>query len=69
MEAVAVNDYPRTWSEFLDWFGSEEACPAYLERLRWPQGFVCPSCGVATSPYRVQPHPPDVPAAAATRAR
>jgi len=25
---------------------------AYLERLRWPQGFVCPSCGVADGPYR-----------------
>ena len=52
MEAVAVNDYPRTWSEFLEWFASEQACAAYLERLRWPQGFVCPSCGVVDNPYR-----------------
>lgn len=48
----AGKDYPRTWSEFLDWFGSEEACLSYLERLRWPQGFVCPSCGAAGEPYR-----------------
>jgi hypothetical protein len=48
----ASEDYPRNWSEFLDWFGSEEACLAYLERLRWPTGFVCPSCGVAEEPYR-----------------
>ena len=48
----AGKDYPRNWNEFLDWFGSEEACLAYLERLRWPQGFVCPSCGVAQAPYR-----------------
>ena len=45
-------DYPRNWNEFLDWFASEEACLAYLERLRWPTGFVCPSCGVASEPYR-----------------
>jgi Transposase zinc-ribbon domain len=46
------HDYPRTWSEFLDWFGSEEACLKYLEELRWPHGFVCPACGVAEPPYR-----------------
>jgi hypothetical protein len=34
MSPVAVNDcYPRTWSEFLDWFSSEETCLGYLERL------------------------------------
>jgi transposase-like protein len=48
----AGKDYPGNWNEFLDWFGSEEACLAYLERLRWPQGFVCPNCGVAAPPYR-----------------
>jgi transposase-like protein len=48
----AGKDYPRNWNEFLDWFGSEEACAAYLERLRWPQGFVCPSCADAGQPYR-----------------
>ena len=48
----AGKDYPRNWNDFLDWFGSEEACLAYLERLRWPQGFVCPGCGVAELPYR-----------------
>jgi transposase-like protein len=48
----ASPDYPGNWNEFLDWFGSEEACLTYLERLRWPQGFVCPGCGVAGQPYR-----------------
>lgn len=38
----AGKDYPRNWNEFLDWFASEASCLAYLERLRWPQGFVCP---------------------------
>ncbi|WP_197328730.1 IS1595-like element ISRsy1 family transposase [Ralstonia syzygii] len=45
-------DYPRNWNEFLDRFGTEEACLSYLEALRWPQGFICPDCGVAAEPYR-----------------
>jgi transposase-like protein len=48
----AGKDYPRNWNEFLDWFATEQACLSYLEKLRWPQGFVCPSCGVAGEPYR-----------------
>jgi transposase-like protein len=46
-------DYPRTWNEFLDWFHDEEACINYLEQLRWPQGFICPCCGVRDEPYQV----------------
>ncbi len=38
-------DYPRTWAEFVAWFADEEACVAYLERLRWADGFGCPGCG------------------------
>lgn len=40
-------DYPRTLLEFEDRFRTEEACWAYLVRLRWPQGFRCPHCGDA----------------------
>ena len=50
--AESGKDYPRTWNEFLGWFASEEACQAYLERLRWPQDFVCPACSAAQPPYR-----------------
>ena len=49
---TAGEDYPATWSDFEDWFASEEACAAYLEQLRWPRGFVCPACGVADQPGR-----------------
>ncbi len=49
---VSAQDYPRTWSEFLDWFSSEDACLSYLERLRWPHGFACPNCASMTAPYR-----------------
>jgi len=48
----AGKDYPTNWNEFLDWFGSEEACLAFLERLRWPEGFACPGCGSVGIPYR-----------------
>ncbi len=37
-------DYPRTIQEFDEWFPNDEACETYLFRLRWPNGFVCPSC-------------------------
>jgi len=40
-------DYPRTMQEFDKWFPDEAACVAYLLRLRWPRGFICPSCGIA----------------------
>ena len=39
------SDYPRDWPEFHKFFPDEAACLAYLERLRWPDGFRCPACG------------------------
>ncbi len=44
---VAGADYPRTFQEFDDWFCSEDNCLQYIAKLRWPQGFRCPACGVA----------------------
>ncbi len=38
-------DAPKTIYEFEERFGSEEACIEYLRGRRWPEGFVCPSCG------------------------
>ncbi len=37
-------EYPRNLSEFEAWFATEQACRDYLFRLRWPEGFRCPSC-------------------------
>ena len=37
-------DYPRTFQELQAWFPDDRACLLYLARLRWPDGFVCPSC-------------------------
>ena len=39
-----MEDYPRTLQELESLFASEEACRDYLARLRWPHGFVCPTC-------------------------
>jgi len=33
--------------EFQAWFGTDSDCLDYLEWLRWPGGFTCPSCGYA----------------------
>ena len=38
-------DCPRTYPEFRDRFVDDATCLAYLEQLRWPDGFLCPACG------------------------
>jgi transposase-like protein len=45
-------DYPSGWDELNAWFPDDEACLVYLERLRWPDGFVCRACGVVGEPWR-----------------
>lgn len=37
--------YPRSMGEFGSWFATDADCLDYLEWLRWPDGFCCPSCG------------------------
>jgi ISXO2-like transposase domain/Transposase zinc-ribbon domain len=49
---VAGSDYPRTREEFERSFPDEDACARYLERLSWPDGFVCPACGAVGEPWR-----------------
>ena len=39
-----MEDYPRTVAELEERFSSEAACIDYLGSMRWPEGFVCPSC-------------------------
>src|SRR5512143_4076953 len=38
-------DFPRSLIEFRRRFPDERACAEYLARVRWPDGFRCPSCG------------------------
>lgn len=40
-------DYPRTLTEFDEWFSSDAACEEFLRQIRWPDGFCCPECGEA----------------------
>ena len=60
LSLMSGQPYPRTWIDFPSSLSSEDACLAYLEGLRWPNGFVCPSCGVASWPDPREPHPHDV---------
>jgi transposase-like protein len=41
----ASTHYPKSLGEFQAWFPTDADCLDYLEWLRWPCGFVCPSCG------------------------
>jgi transposase-like protein len=38
-------DLPRDLPTFLDRFGTDEQCRAYLIEARWPAGFRCAACG------------------------
>lgn len=45
--------YPRTFADFIKRFDTEEKCLAYVELIRWPNGFVCPFCGVIGEAWRM----------------
>lgn len=49
--------FPRSLPEFQRLFPNEAACAAYLERVRWDHGFVCPRCGTSGEPYRISTRP------------
>src|SRR5271166_6500729 len=49
--AISGIAYPRTFQEMDEWFRSDAACREYIRRLRWPDGFLCPECGVAADPW------------------
>jgi len=44
-------EYPRTFDEMDEWFRTEAGCRAYIQRLRWPGGFVCGRCGIVGGPW------------------
>jgi transposase-like protein len=45
-------DIPRSLLEFQGMFPDEAACADYMERVRWPDGFLCGACGAGVMPYR-----------------
>lgn len=40
-----ADNRPPSLAEFTTRFPTDDACAAYLEIRRWPDGFVCPECG------------------------
>jgi transposase-like protein len=52
METSKPPIFPSIYRDFVKMFPDEAACAAYLESLRWPNGFVCPACKKQSSPWR-----------------
>lgn len=48
---------PQSLLEFQRMFPSEITCAAYLEAIRWPDGFACPTCGVSDEAQRIITRP------------
>jgi hypothetical protein len=40
-----LRDLPRTLPAFMERFGTDAQCRAYLVRSLWPEGFHCAGCG------------------------
>ncbi len=44
--------FPRSLPEFQRLFPDNESCVAYLLKLCWPDGFICPYCAAVVNPLR-----------------
>ncbi len=51
MALVPGRDYPNTYRGFVEMFPDNTACAAFLIRLRWPEGFICPACKTSSIPW------------------
>ncbi len=49
--------FPTSLPEFQRLFPRDAACAAYLERVRWRDGFICPSCNEGAAPIRITTRP------------
>jgi len=45
--------FPKSLPDFQRLFPEERACIDYMVSVRWPAGFVCPSCGAKDKPLRI----------------
>jgi hypothetical protein len=52
VSGMDTRGFPTTLLEFQRVFPDDAACAAYLEKVRWPEGFVCSACGRRDAPYR-----------------
>ena len=48
---IAGKDYPRTYREFVKMFPDNKSCTDFLNKLRWNDDFICPKCGVSSTPW------------------
>ena len=44
-----MEDYPKSLFELEERFKTDKDCRDYLEKIRWPDGFLCPRCGSNSS--------------------
>jgi transposase-like protein len=49
--------FPKSLPEFQKLFPDDAHCAAYMERVRWPSGFACPSCRTVGEPGRIATRP------------
>src|SRR5437870_436980 len=49
--------FPSNLPQFQRLFPNDAACAAYLEKVRWENGFECPHCQSAREPYRFAARP------------
>ena len=49
--------FPQSFPRFQRLFPDDGACAACLERGRWPDGFICPHCGLIDQPFRIVTRP------------
>ena len=49
--------FPQSLPEFQRLFPDNESCVAYLLKLRWPCGFICPYCEAVGNPLRFANRP------------
>lgn len=54
LSMTTAGKFPTSLPEFQRLFPNDAACEAYLEAVRWPDGFECPSCSHKAEPYRFQ---------------
>ena len=53
----SLPEFPGDQLEFQRMFPDEAACLLYVEKMRWPKGFVCKKCSSAEQPFRLSRYP------------
>src|SRR5712692_4341349 len=50
-----MGDKAMNLADLMERFGTVEAARAYLEKQRWPDGPICPHCGLVGEAYKITP--------------